>query len=451
VINIARLPLFILAGAVASALGANEPSPQDFAYAMPIVTHGDAAVYRVAISAEVYQKVVHSDLADVQIFNARGEPVPYAIEQPPAAPDAPAAGTPLPLFPLRDESAATLNALRISIASQGSAISLQTGEPAAVSPGVVSYIVDGRTLDRPVAAIQVRWPEAAADYAGKMRVDAGDTLGLWRTVVASAPLANLHSEGAQLIEDRVEVPATRAKFWRLSWVGTPPPFPLVSAAAEPAAELDNLERSGLIVTATAAKDRPGEFHFDLGARPPVDRVNLELPELNTVVEADLLSRASPGDPWHPVAHRGFYRLQSNDGELRNGPIAIGMSHDRFWLVRVPQSGAALGHGNLRLEAQWRADEVVFLARGTGPFTLAYGSGAASGVPTALAALPITVTPMDANLGASTVLGGEARRDTPSAAFSWKAAILWSALALAVALLAVMALRLTKELNKGDAQ
>ncbi len=98
-------------------------------------------------------------------------------------------------------------------------------------------------------------------------MEAGDTLGVWHVVVSAAPIANLHSNDAALIEDRIELPATRAKYWRLSWVGTPPPFELISAAAEPQATGDLLERSRLAVIGDLVRDTPGEFQFDIGARP----------------------------------------------------------------------------------------------------------------------------------------------------------------------------------------
>jgi hypothetical protein len=444
--RVARLLLVLSAAASISAFAAAEISPLDFAYGIPIVTPGDAAVYRLALPPEVYQKAVRPDLGDLQVFNARGEPVPYAIEQPLPPRSARPPGRPLPLFALRDDSPAALNAMRVTIASQGSHVSVQTRGSDSTSTPAMSYVLDGQALDAAIAAIQVHWPEDAADYAGKMRIEAGNSLGSWHTVLEAAPIANLHSAGAQLIEDRVEIPATRAKFWRLSWVGTPPPFELTSAAAEPAAEGDTGDRSSLIVSGTPVTGRPGEFQFDLGARPPVDRINLDLPELNSVVEAELMSRASQADPWHRVTESGFYRLQGADGELRNGPIGIGVCADRFWLVRVPPSSSALGHGVLRIEAQWRAPDVVFLARGSAPFTLAYGSGSAIGAATPLAALPVTLTPVRATHGAATVLGGDARRDS-SVAFPWRKSVLWGILAFAVALLAAMAYRLMKELNR----
>lgn len=444
--RLANVLLLSLAGAVEVAFAASALSPEDFAYGMPIITPGDAAAYRIAIPSEVYQKAVRPDLGDLQVFNARNEPVPFAIEQPVTLPDTPTPGKPLPLFALHDDSPASLDAMRVAIASHEATISVQTRDPGS-APGAISYVLDGQSLNAPVAALQVHWPEGAADYAGKLRVEAGDTLGSWHVVVYAAPIANLHSNGAQLIEDRIEFPLTRANFWRLSWIGVQPPFELVSASAEPAADGDLVERSALVASGSPTKDRPGEFQFDLGARPPVDRINLQLPQLNTVVEAEILSRASPTDPWQRVTQAGFYRLHGAEGELRNGTIAIGITPNRYWLVRIPQPGSALGQGTLSLEAKWRAPDVLILARGIAPYTLAYGSGSAIGAVTPMSALPVALTPLRATFGAPTILGGDSRLQKPSGKLPWKSAILWTVLAISVALLAAMALGLIKELNK----
>jgi hypothetical protein len=441
-----RASLLLAISAVSCAAGAADPLPRDFAYGMDIDTPGEAAVYSVAIPPEVYRDSVQPSLRDVQVFNGGGQPVPFAIERPRAA-AARAAGKPLPMFPLRDESPAALTALRVAIASPGSAISVQTPGSDTASTDLMSYVLDGRAMDAPVAAIQVHWSDDAADYAGRIRVEAAETLGIWRTIVAAAPLANLHADGAALLEDRVELPATRAQYWRLSWVGKPPPFRLLSAVVEAAGIADTSERDHLIAAGAASRDRPGEFEFDLHAVPPVDRLDLLLPEPNTVIDAEMLARADPKEPWHAVGKGGFYRLQSGGAELHNGPMAIEVTSDRFWLVRVPRATGALGNGIPRLEALWRPSELIFLARGARPFTLTYGSGSSSGLSTPLTSLPSAVAPMHATLQVPRTLGGESRLNAVPTTYPWRTTILWATLVIAFAALAWMALRLIQELGR----
>jgi hypothetical protein len=444
-------PLFV-ALSVAGAAGAGgavcaaELEPNRFAYGMPIATPGEAAEYRLEIPPEVYLRSVQPALRDLQIFNGKGEPVPFAIEQPQVPPRAHPAGTAVPLFPLLDDSPAALNALRVAIDTHGSAISVQTNGAAPAGNESLSYVLDGRAMQSPVSAIQLHWQDDAADFAGRVSVEAADTLGLWHLVAVAAPIANLHANGAELIEDRVELPATRAQFFRLSWNGKPPPFRLTSADVEITDASDRIARASLIVGAAQARSKEGEYQFDLHATPPTDRLNLVLPELNTVIDAQILARADPKEPWQQVSRGGFYRLQSADGELRNGAVKIDLTPWRYWLVRVLRPTASGASSAPRLEVQWPASEVMFLARGAGPYTMAYGSTSAMGAAAPLASLPNSVAPVTATLGSPVVLGGEARLKSSFAASAWRNSILWAALIAALAALGWMAYRLVRELK-----
>jgi hypothetical protein len=184
----------------------------------------------------------------------------------------------------------------------------------------------------------------------------------------------------------------------------------------------------------------------VGARLPIERINLRLPELNTVLAVELQSRRQPQDPWHHVASRQLYRINTADGELRNEPIDIATDSDRYWLARtVDRSGASTANP-LRLQVAWTPSDLVFLARGEGPFIVAYGSALAPAAETDLSSMPAAVTVMRATLGARRELGGAARLAQPAAKFPWKRALLWAVLAMGVCLLAWMAYRLSKEMD-----
>ena len=347
---------------------------------MQVMGTGAAAAYRVALPLVMYQKVLHADLSDVRVFNGSGEQVPFAIERP-AAGTVSNAATALDLFPLKDDSRATLDAVRVTIESGRGAINVQTGT-ATPPPGRISTYL-AKSIETSVAALRVEWPEDAEDFAGRIRVEAGDTLSDWRPVVSAAPIANLHSSAGRLVEQRVEFAPTKAKYWRLSWAGSAAPFALTSVLAEPAKQ--NVDAMHMSLTAAASpagaasepKKEPGEFEFNLGARVPVDRVNLELPDANTVVDVELLSRASDKEAWHPVRRSGFYRLKSDGEELRNGPVSVLMNTDMHWLLRTDPKKGGLGSVAPRLVVEWVPHEVVFVARGAGPFYIAYGSATAN--------------------------------------------------------------------------
>jgi hypothetical protein len=191
----------------------------------------------------------------------------------------------------------------------------------------------------------------------------------------------------------------------------------------------------------------GEYRFDLGAHLPIESVNLALPEINTVVNMELWSRRNPQDPWHAVVRRQFYRVDTVDGELRNQAIDVATDSDRYWLARAAGPGGAASAKPLRLQAAWTPSDVLFLARGAGPFTLAYGSAVAPAAETDLSAVSAALAVMPASLGEPQALGGEARLAPPAAPFPWRRVLLWAALGASVCLLAWMAYRLSKDVGR----
>jgi hypothetical protein len=156
-----------------------------------------------------------------------------------------------------------------------------------------------------------------------------------------------------------------------------------------------------------------------------------------------------------VTRRGFYRLKSDDAEVASGWVPIDLDTDRYWLVKIDRGGG-LGTGTPKLTLGWVPHELVFIARGSGPFQLAYGSATAlpdeSPVESILAEIAkpgdgkSLVTIVTATLAPQVVLGGEERRFAPHL-FPWKSVSLWAALAIGVILLAWMAMRLARETNK----
>jgi uncharacterized protein DUF3999 len=424
-----------------------ELSPKDFAYGMPITVPAPAAAYRVAIPLEVYRKIVHDDLSDLRVFNASGEVVPYELQEPQPKPASRPPEQSLPLFALRGNARAALDGVRVTIQSLGTAVNVQADAAAAESQTINGYVLDARELTLPVLALQLHWPDDQPEFSGNIRVESSDDLGSWQLVKSDAPVVNLRTNDAQLVQSRLELPSTKAKFWRLTWVSKTPPFELTSVTANVTPDRRDAERSSLSVVGTLVNDKRQEFSFDLAARLPVNQINIELPESNSVAKFQLLSRARSTDAWRPITHGEFYRVQNTGSERRNDAITIPRNSDRYWLARLDQASGPMKDGTPKLEASWNAEDVIFLARGNGPFLLAYGNASAVAANASLSPLLSGVTVLRAQLDDPHSVGGSARLLPPARAFPWKLTVLWAVLGLGVALLAWMAYRLSRELQK----
>lgn len=420
-------------------------SPRDFAYAQTAIPAQDAAAYRFSLPLAVYQSTVSEDLADLRVFNAEGLAVPYSLSRPAAQSGTHKAPVALPLFPLHEGARVLIDGVHLTINSAGSAVNLQTQNGTASRGVVRQYLLDARDLDATFSALQLAWPDAASEYTGRLSMEVSDDLAAWHSLVGAAPIANLHANGQVLVANRVEFAPTKAKFWRLSWLGTAPSFELASILAEPAASPSEPVRAALDVNGIRDAKNTQEYTFDLNAHPPVSRVNVELPEANTIVDVALSSRRLPSDPWRPVTRAGFYRVKTADGEQQNALLEIGVDGDRYWQARILNTGG-MPQAPLRLHVEWIPNEVTFLAQGHAPFLLAYGNASASRAEADLSRLPTTLEIAPATLGPSQVSGGATRLIAKPAPFPRMRVALWSVLLLAVVLLSWMAYRISKETN-----
>jgi len=285
----------------------------------------------------------------------------------------------------------------------------------------------------------------------RIRVETSDDLNQWQTLVGDAPLLDLEYDGRHLLRDRVEFRQVSARYLRISWPTAQAPLQLNAVRAEFGDRVLETPRQWTEALGSAVVDNENEYQFDLGGALPVDRVAIELPELNSVVPAQLLARTAPAEPWRPVTSLVTYRLRQDAGEVSAPPLAVAPATYRYWLLRVDPKSGGLGRGQPRMRAGWIAQEIVFAARGSGPFLIAYGnvSAASSALPVSTLVPGYTLAGQPpgaiavAHTGVAAPLGHLEQAKPPR---EYRRATLWGVLILGVVVLAWMAWQLSRQLN-----
>jgi len=371
--------MLLLHGTVAAAA----ERPQDFAYAAAI--HADArdALYEIEIPAAVYRGVTRSDLGDIRVFNAQGEVVPHSFKPSPTGSVEKPATVELPRFPLHAEAGGNLEDLNVRIEKRrdGTIVHVLTRSKGAEGQGRLrGYILDASTLKRPVLALLFDWHSTADGFAGKIRIEGSDDLARWSALADNAPLVSLEFSGHSLQQKRVELQATKFKFLRVSWPQNQRPLDLLSVRAEPAGGVVEAQRVWQTFSGSPVAGKASEYTYDLGGHFTFDRLRVELPQVNTLVQLQALARAKPSEDWRPVTSAVIYRLRHDGEEVTSPEVAVAGNGERHWMLRVDQKGGGVGTGMPVFHIGWVPQKLVFAARGEGPFQLAYGNGSASQPP-----------------------------------------------------------------------
>jgi len=442
--------LMLLAQSVAAVAAER---PQDFAYGIEVHADAQDALYEIELPAAVYRGVTRSDLGDIRVFNAQGEVVPYAFKPRALASVEKPAAVGLPLFPLYAETGENVEDVNVRIDKRpdGTIVNIVSqGKGAAGRGKLRGYMLDGSAMKQPAQALLFDWKRVDGGFAGKVRIEGGDDFALWNRLADDAPLVGLEFEGHSLQQKRVELRPEKYKYLRVSWRENQQPLELLSVSAEPAANVVEPRRVWQTVTALSNSSKPGEYVYDLGGYFPFDRLRIDLPQANTVVQLQVLARAKPAEDWRPVTNAAVYRLRRNGGEVASPEVAIISSGERYWLLRVDQKGGGVGAGMPVINIGWVPQRLVFAARGAGPFQLAYGNRSAKPASYSITSLiPGYRTDTEfkvkaASLGDQVTLAGAARLGEPIDYKKWS---LWASLILGVLVLGWMAYRLSRQMTK----
>src|SRR5687767_6089111 len=351
-----------------AALPAYAQAPSQFRTSAPLTISGGDALHLADLPFEAYRDA-RNDLADVRIFNAGGESVPFAWA---GQSDPVLEATPpieLPIFPVSRLDAVTSGqGAEVTVrAADGTLVSIRGATTRAKTVArPAAWLLDASRTTEELRALALQWQAGPGTEMVTVRVEASDDLKSWRTL-AAAPLVRLESEGRVLLQPRVEFTPHKAKYYRLT--ADAPTFALdaVRGEHEQRGKLPDRQMRTVLGNPGATE---GEHVFDLGARLPVEALRLIPQQDNAVILATIYSRDDPKAPWRAVANAGFYRLKRDGTDVSSPSIEIGRRAARYWMARLAPGSSA---GAPQLEVKWRTPELVFVAQGSPPFYLAFGN------------------------------------------------------------------------------
>jgi len=437
---------------------AQATSPQDYAYAWPLLTPGDGGAWQIELTPDIYAAVTDPGLRDLEVFNAAGEPVPLA----PVAYDRRLVQhdeqAPLPLFdlPRTADGKGDDIALHVERDSAGRLHRLDAEVNAASTPSVTTdYLLDASAGEEPIQSLQLEW-DRSKDVQARFAVEASDDLQSWRLLSASATVLDLHRDDARLAHHQIDFTPTQTHYIRLRRLddGVPLAGPTAFARRHtstlttiPAPRWVELPAGEIARDASGASKA---YSYTLPAALPVEAARIELGSDNSIARLRLLSRdgEAANTPWQLRAELTAFQLRQDNVVLGNDEVRVEPGpRGAQWRLETwqPLDRAP------KLSLAYRPDRFVFLARGAGPYRLVAGSRSARRadypVDTALASLRARLgaewQPPLAAAAQRTTAGGDTALAAPAAPMPWKTWLLWGVLVVGALLVTLMALQLVR--------
>jgi len=447
------LTLLILA--LMNVSSAAQTDPQDFAFGYRIETPASGAIYELTLPEAVYAKVIHADLGDIAVFNAAGETVPHAFRRSSQADPVTPEPVTLRIFPVHENQAKLSQQLSLKLkADFRSALIELESKPESGAEAIVAYILDVSELKQAPSRLAVNWDSTSDSFITRVSIASSNDLNHWQPRVDGAALASLHYAGNRLLQNRIDLPAHQDKYLKISWPAGRDGASITSMQAIfPEQSGDQPQLWNRYSGKRVASEEHTAFEYEVPAHLPSEAINLYLEQKNSLLQGVVYSRQNPEHNWR-LRHRGlFYRLQFPETELINPAIPITTTTDRYWRIEYHSERSSLGTTVPALQLGWKPHQLVFLARGEGPFTLTYGSARASTeqapvnsllekLKQALETLPI----QQARLGQAVSPGSIEVLSPEPPPLPWRTWSLWASLVMGVLVLASLAWRLHRQMR-----
>ncbi len=425
--------------------------PDDFSVGFvlrPDKAKENNAIHYKTFSVDMHQALLTPAMTDIRVFNSAEEELPHALRRTsPEQSTEEAEFQEVPFFPLWAPEGEGLNSsdlqLKLETAEGKTRVQLSTASNTATDGLLGAYILDTSDLDAPIGVLRLEL--TSTKTVRHVSVAASDDLMHWRVMARNRPMVRLKRGSYEIHRNTVRLDPQTAKYIRVTWEGSSP-LNITAAAVKVRSTVHYaLDRVEVLEPVGESTNDASErvINFDSRGYFPITSVRLRLPEVNTVARITLASRPVAGadkdNPWRTRYTGTVFSLNEEGTLIESDPIKLS-STDRYWRVRVSTAGGGIGKSEPALELSYRPLQVVFTARGKGPYLLAIGNPATPASSFSAIELGARDT-IDGDTGRIVErrdLGGPPGVQGPAFDRRW---VLWGALLIGVLLLVGMALRM----------
>jgi hypothetical protein len=454
VIAVARkMRALVIACALPAAALAAQASLDDYAQGVVVNATSALPLIETTLPDSVYQAVTRADLSDLRVFNAEGLPVPHALCAAPEAAEPVITKESFPVFELRAAQQARADSSRVEIETPaGTHVDVQDPATSGAITGR-THIIDVRQTQEPLRSIQFEWQSPDDASTAKIRIESSVDLDRWDVVVSESTLLVATRGAQQLKRERIELPLRRYEYLRVERVDGGPPLLITDVSGERVAVASDIEPLWFMPNPLTS-NQPDMLTFDTGRMAPVRYARLRPSQENSSVRVALQSRPDDRSSWLERWGGETYLVVTGTARRESPPARFDPTTDRLWRLQLPKGAPAPA-----FELGYRPARLRFLAQGSGPYTIAFGSRRADPPPaTACDALLADVGAKErAKLigegytAELRVLGGDAAFKALPQKTPLRLIVLWSVLIVGVGILTAMALTLLKRLKSAESR
>ena len=417
---------------------ATTPKPELFAGQMKM-TGSQGDLMQLELPANVYEHVERTDLGDIRVFDSSGTMVPFAIRKPieVARSILPAN---VPFFKWTPENAETLPGrtdIQIDAAGAVVKVASQNNQTAHKSN---TFLLDLSEMPYTPQRLKLNLQDKGKDFNSSAQIQYSNDLASWRTYDTKQTIAYFAGANTEA-KYTLNIPSDNARYLLLTLGENSPPLLGVQT------EFSSKVMPGKIKTSLfqGIKSEDGlSVEYNTNGYYPIVAVDFILPQADSM-PIELKNRISEHAPWAFKSKEIIYRFKEDAaGKVRKNKSFEIASRAPHWQIKA--TGDLPFAAVPEMKIVWEPYQVVWLARGTGPWILAYGNSDYGPVYDNYLSEANDQKPLPASVSGEesyTPRAVPAEEVTPA----YQQWILWGVLILAVIILSLLAYSMARSMNK----
>ena len=424
------VPLFFLVTSTSLYPQDKKPDPQDFAGKIT-VTRTSGSLLVLELPEKVYQGLQRPDLGDLRVFDADGILVPFTLRTPPGntitLPE-----QEVPFFIWKQERGQNFPSSRnVEIDVSGTIITIN--ETQGISFDDSAYLIDLSSLSQSPAALHITFDNKDNFFNSSVVIHTSSGMNQWQLFNKQQTVVYYGNPGTD--RNMLEIPDGIR--YALVKFNENTPLPGRITASFKSQKVAAALRETQIMGEKRADSKV--IHYDTMGYYPVSSVDFRLKEPDSMLVQIINQFIYPDGPSYLQRQERLFRINTGAGVRTNTPIAV--SHPgRHWTLSA--MGETLFTDIPECYIIWEPLELIFLARGDGPWTIAYGNSSYSHVKEN----ELLLSEEDILLPA--IITGESYTvpKEPDKEKNWSFWVLWGILIFAAGVLTALAFYIARSMN-----
>lgn len=348
----------------------NTLSPDHFTWHTPL-SDTQNSLREVVIPTTLLERMERDDLGDIRVFNSEGQAVPHQFSSQQA--ENQQSQQSLNFFPFTKKQAENPANIQIKILQEGENQTVAVNSQKVSIPAgenEYQYIITNPERSKKLCKLTLDWQQAQSNQVIALSLDSSNDLQNWQQLQRTATISKLDYADSQLLQPVVKFPCTTTKYLRLTWKDATPNIHLVSLTghyqSKTAKALQTIDLGKPQVKNT-------QWHFEKPNAISFVELRFKAPQDGLLYKGTLYSRPTEDSQWRYQTRFLQYRLQLSNALHTSSAIELRHSKDRYWKAELEGDNQFTASQLPTIEGQWQQQTLIYLAKGAGPFLLAYGN------------------------------------------------------------------------------